>query len=79
MKFTDYLAREGYRPFHGAVATSVYESFHCPHPDKGRWLFRPGSFQCAGCREQCETDSPSGFQLFLGLEGFGTGGARENP
>ncbi len=66
MRFIEYLAREGYRPYEGAVDTSVYASFRCPHPHKASWLFRPGSYQCAGCKEQCETDNPGGFQLFLG-------------
>lgn len=70
MKFTEYLAREGYRPYEGAVDASVYAGFRCPNPDKAAWMYKPGSFQCAGCKEQCETDSPGGFQLFLGMAGF---------
>ena len=78
MRFIEYLAKEGYQPFEGAVDTSVYTAFRCPHPHKGAWLYRPGSFQCAGCKEQCETDNPGGFQLFLGqpLGGKGDGEGR---
>lgn len=65
MHFTDYLRKTGYKPFHGAVDAAVYADFGCQTPYKAVWYHKRGSFQCAGCKQQCETDSPRGFQLFL--------------
>lgn len=68
MKFMDYIRKEGYRRFHGAVDASVYEYFQCKDSTKAVWYYKKGSYQCCGCREQCETDSQEGFQLFLGMD-----------
>ena len=68
MRFVEYLKTSGYRLFRGTVDASVYTTFDCPWPRKAVWFFRDGSYQCAGCRRQCETDSPVGFQIFLGLK-----------
>lgn len=65
MRFLDFVRQQGYRQYHGTVSASVYAYFRCEHPAKARWYHRPGSFQCAGCAQQCETDSPDGFQIFL--------------
>lgn len=65
MRFKDYLKQAGYRLFHGTVDASVYIFFACPNPRRAVWFHKPGSFQCAGCKNQCETDSPAGFQVFL--------------
>lgn len=65
MKFTEYIIKEGYVRYRGAVDDSVYEYFQCETPDKAKWFFKEGSYQCAGCKEQCETDSSDGFQMFL--------------
>ena len=67
MPFLEYLEKEGYTRFTGAVDESVYVFFDCPNPHKAVWYHHPGysSYQCAGCREQCETDDPKGFQLTL--------------
>ena len=68
MKFIEYIRQQGYRRYRGAVAVSVYDYFDCPHPGKAVWYHKPGSFQCTGCREQCETDSPEGFQTMMELK-----------
>lgn len=68
MRFTKYIKEEGYVRYRGAVDTSVYEYFQCDCPHKAVWFFKEGSYQCAGCKEQCETDSAEGFQPFLLLE-----------
>jgi hypothetical protein len=65
MRFVDYLKGTGYRLFRGTIDASVYAFFRCQTPRKAIWYHREGSYQCAGCREQCETDSPIGFQMFL--------------
>lgn len=70
MRFLDYLAAEGYRRFLGSVDERVYVYFECQHPKKARWYVREEgggrrSYQCAGCKLQCETDDPDGFQLEL--------------
>lgn len=65
MKFVEYVKKEGYVRYHGAVAETVYEYFGCPDSEKAVWYFKEGSYQCCGCKEQCETDSSEGFQLFL--------------
>ncbi len=67
MRFAQYVKEQGYRPFHGTVDASVYEAFRCAHPKKAVWHFKQGSYQCTGCREQCETDNAAGFQPFLGV------------
>jgi hypothetical protein len=64
-KFILYLRQSGYGLFRGTVDAHVYDFFGCKNPHKAIWYHKPGSFQCAGCRDQCETDSPVGFQLFL--------------
>ncbi len=68
MKFTEYVKKEGYTRYRGAVDKSVYEYFQCPNPEKAAWYFKKGSYQCIGCKEQCETDSSEGFQMFLFME-----------
>lgn len=68
MRFLQYIKEEGYVPFEGEVHSSVYEYFRCENPAKAVWYYKEGSYQCTGCREQCETDSPVGFQAFLGQE-----------
>jgi hypothetical protein len=68
MRFREQLRDAGYRLFLGTVDAAVYEDFHCKTPRKAVWLHKEGSFQCAGCKEQCETDSPKGFQIFLDLK-----------
>lgn len=68
MKFTEYIKQEGYTRYRGAVDDSVYEYFQCPNPEKATWYFKQGSYQCTGCKEQCETDSSEGFQMFLFTE-----------
>lgn len=68
MRFLDFIRQQGYRPYKGAVSASVYSYFQCPCPGKAQWHFKPGSYQCAGCSMQCETDSPDGFQTFLTVE-----------
>lgn len=68
MRFTEYLKNAGYVLFLGTVDASVYASFRCVTPRKALWFHKEGSFQCAGCKEQCETDSPRGFQTFLDLK-----------
>ncbi|EPR43605.1 DNA-binding protein [Desulfovibrio sp. X2] len=65
MRFKEYLLKAGYRLFLGTVDSSVYEFFSCPQPRRAVWFHKPGSFQCAGCKNQCETDSTRGFQIFL--------------
>ena len=75
MKFLVYLKKEGYMPYCGAVDAAVYEYLDCPDPGQAKWLHKPGSFQCTGCGEYCETDSPCGFQLFL----TDFGAASSNP
>ena len=65
MRFLDFIKQQGYRPYHGSVDRSVYEYFQCESAHKARWFHKPGSYQCAGCAQQCETDSPEGFQTFL--------------
>ena len=67
MRFKDYLVKNGYVLFRGSVDAQVYMFFECASPRKAIWYHKPGSFQCAGCKEQCETDSPLGFQRFLDL------------
>lgn len=66
--FVRYLKDHGYQLFRGTVDASVYTFFACRQPRKAIWYHKVGSFQCAGCREQCETDSAAGFQLFLDLD-----------
>ncbi|MFW5488659.1 MAG: DNA-binding protein [Desulfovibrio sp.] len=68
MRFVKYLRNSGYRLFRGTVDSSVYATFGCPSPRKAVWYFKEGSYQCAGCKRQCETDSPVGFQIFLYLK-----------
>jgi len=68
MRFTEYLKNTGYVLFLGTVDATVYEFFHCKTPRKAVWFHKEGSFQCAGCKEQCETDSSTGFQIFLDLK-----------
>lgn len=65
--FAEYLKQAGYVRFRGAVDARVYAFFACPHAHKARWYVHKGlhSFQCAGCKEQCETDDSQGFQLSL--------------
>ena len=67
MRFEVFLLEEGYQRFHGAVDEEVYVFFRCPHHHKAKWFVKrePLSFQCAGCKEQCETDGQDGFQLTL--------------
>jgi hypothetical protein len=65
LRFKDFLKQEGYTLFRGTVDATVYEFFQCPTPRKAVWFHKPGSFQCAGCKNQCETDNPKGFQIFL--------------
>ena len=65
MRFTEYLRQEGYVRYRGTVDKSIYEYFHCDCADRAVWYHKDGSYQCAGCKEQCETDGPEGFQLFL--------------
>lgn len=67
MRFTEYLKKNGYRLFTGTVDSYPYLTFECPQPRKAVWYHKPGSFQCAGCKRQCETDSARGFQAFLDL------------
>lgn len=67
MRFVDYLHQEGYRLFTGTVDATVYREFECPRPKRAVWYYKEGSYQCAGCKNQCETDSPTGFQIFLDL------------
>ncbi|MBF0482919.1 MAG: DNA-binding protein [Desulfovibrionaceae bacterium] len=67
MRFVEYIRREGYQLFCGAVDAQVYSYFDCANPRKAIWYYKRGSYQCVGCREQCETDSPIGFQMFLDL------------
>ena len=67
MKFREYLKNEGYRLFLGTVDAQVYDYFDCPRPKKAVWFHKEGSYQCAGCRQQCETDQPVGFQIFLDI------------
>lgn len=68
MRFTQYLRQSGYKLFSGTVDASVYAFFQCKNPRKAVWYHKSGSFQCAGCKEQCETDSPVGFQIFLDFD-----------
>lgn len=65
MRFTDYIKEQGYGRYRGSVSEKVYEYFGCPDSRKAKWYYKEGSYQCVGCREQCETDSQDGFQLFL--------------
>lgn len=65
MRFVEYVRGQGYRRFYGSVDQSVYRAFGCAQPGKAVWHVKDGSFQCTGCREQCETDSPEGFQTSL--------------
>ncbi len=65
MRFLDFVRQQGYRPYHGAVSAAVYAYFRCEHPGRAQWFHKPGSYQCAGCRMQCETDSAEGFQILL--------------
>lgn len=67
MNFLQYIKEQGYIRYKGAVSASVYEYFRCPDSNKALWYYRKGSYQCVGCKEQCETDSCSGFQMFLDL------------
>jgi hypothetical protein len=67
LRFVDYLKQTGYRLFNGTVDAEVYRFFTCRTPHKALWYHKNGSFQCAGCKQQCETDSPVGFQMFLEL------------
>lgn len=69
MRFLEYVKNEGYIPYSGAVDGKVYDFFNCPCPEKACWYYKDGSFQCVGCKEQCETDDGCGFQLFLGIDG----------
>jgi len=68
MRFLDFIHQQGYRRYNGAVDASVYAYFRCEDPSRAQWYFKPGSFQCVGCKAQCETDSPEGFQSFLLME-----------
>jgi len=68
MRFLDYIHQQGYLRYHGTVAASVYAYFRCADPARSQWYFKPGSYQCAGCKAQCETDSPEGFQTFLTMD-----------
>lgn len=68
MRFNEYIKKQGYEKYRGAVDKCVYEYFQCGCPEKAQWYYKEGSYQCIGCREQCETDSPEGFQLFLVLK-----------
>ena len=68
MRFLDFVRQQGYRPYTGAVSASVYRYFRCANPARAQWFFKHGSFQCAGCKEQCETDSSDGFQIFLTVD-----------
>jgi len=65
MRFLTFVQQQGYRRYTGTVAASVYDYFRCANPGRAQWFFKPGSYQCAGCKAQCETDSPEGFQTFL--------------
>lgn len=65
MRFLDHLKQQGYRPYTGSVDRSVYEYFQCETAHKARWYHKPGSWQCAGCRQHCETNIADGFQSFL--------------
>ncbi len=68
MRFLDYVRQQGYRRYTGTVSAAVYVYFRCENPGRAQWYFKPGSFQCAGCKAQCETDSPDGFQTFLTMD-----------
>lgn len=68
MRFLDYVRQQGYRRYTGTVSAEVYAYFRCENPGRAQWWFKPGSFQCAGCKAQCETDSPDGFQTFLTMD-----------
>lgn len=65
MRFIDFVRQQGYRRYTGTVSAAVYAYFRCPCPERAAWFHKPGSYQCAGCKAQCETDSPEGFQTFL--------------
>lgn len=67
MKFREYVKQEGYVRYRGAVSEKIYEYFQCKDSSRAVWYHKKDSFQCVGCREQCETDSSEGFQLFLEL------------
>jgi len=68
MRFRDYVLQQGYKRYTGTVSVAVYLYFRCENPGRAQWYFKPGSFQCAGCKAQCETDSPEGFQPFITLD-----------
>ncbi|WP_147822117.1 DNA-binding protein [Salidesulfovibrio onnuriiensis] len=68
MKFTEYLKKEGYVRYRGTVDKSVYEYFGCKCAHRAVWYHKKDSYQCAGCKEQCETPGPEGFQPFLMME-----------
>lgn len=68
MRFLDFIRQQGYRRYTGSVSASVYDYFRCATPGRAKWFFKPGSYQCAGCKAQCETDSAEGFQTFISLE-----------
>ena len=65
MRFLEFVRQQGYHRHTGTESASVYAYFRCENPARAQWYFKPGSFQCAGCKAQCETDSPEGFQTFL--------------
>lgn len=65
MRFREYIKKEGYVRYRGAVSETVYQYFRCEDSSRAVWYHKEDSYQCVGCREQCETDSSEGFQLFL--------------
>lgn len=69
MRFQDYVRQQGYKRYMGTVSAAVYAYLRCETPARAQWWFKPGSYQCSGCKAQCETDSPEGFQTFLTLDG----------
>lgn len=60
------LTREGWQPYTGRPAKSVYEKLECgvtPQNNRSRpfWFVRGDVFCCIGCASRCILKNPSGF------------------
>lgn len=69
------LVTDGWRPYRGTVARSVYEDLQCKfllqdklNAKNGPYWFHKGDvFVCIACAKKCSLSRPQGFQVLLPL------------
>lgn len=60
------LIQNGWRPYNGAVLSTVYENLKCDIiKKKPAWFILSDVFQCIGCSSRCTLFRPEGFQKLL--------------